>query len=106
MAGRSSVSWAPGTASALDASAIDGGEDVRATGVFRPFVDGRRLTFIREGGEDAPITDRETGSTWAVLGEAVDGPLAGRRLEPVTHGDHFWFARAAFSPETTTWRAS
>ncbi|CAN5504084.1 DUF3179 domain-containing protein [soil metagenome] len=100
------VVWVPGTVSALDASAIDEGEDVGATGVFRPFMDGQRLTFARDGGEDAPITDRETGSTWSVLGQAVDGPLAGSRLEPVTHGNHFWFAWAAFSPETTIWVAS
>jgi hypothetical protein len=99
------VFWAPGTLSALDASAIDESEDVGATGVFRPFVDGRRLTFVRDGGEDAPITDPETGSTWSVLGGAVDGPLSGSRLEPVTHGNHFWFAWAAFSPETTIWVA-
>jgi hypothetical protein len=33
-------------------------------------------------------------------GEALDGPLAGERLEAVTHLDTFWFAWAAFLPET------
>ena len=32
-------------------------------------------------------------------------PLAGRQLEPVVHGNHFWFAWAAFAPETTVWTA-
>jgi hypothetical protein len=97
--------WAPGTASALDAPSIDDGEDIGATGVFRPAVDGRRLTFQRESGEDAPIRDRETGSTWSITGIAVGGELKGSRLEPFVHGDHFWFAWAAFAPETTIWTA-
>ena len=97
------VFWAPGTASALDRSAIDEGEDVGATGVFLPDVEGRTLTFIRLGGEDGPITDRETRSTWSITGRAIDGPLVGTQLRPVVHGNHFWFAWAAFAPETTIW---
>jgi len=99
------VLWSPGTASALDNAIIDGSRDIGATGVFRPVVDGRRLTFTRDVGADAPIRDRETGSTWSVAGVAVDGTLKGSRLEPVVHGDHFWFAWAAFSPQTTIWTA-
>jgi len=99
------VFWSPGTASALDASDIDAGQDVGATGVFRPVVDGRVLTFDRDGGEDAPITDRETGSTWSITGEATAGALESARLAPVVHGNHFWFAWAAFAPETTIWTA-
>jgi len=99
------VFWVPGTASALDGPAIDESEDIGATGVFRPIVDGRSLTFARDGGEDGPIVDRETGSTWMVTGVAIDGELEGSTLEPVVHGDHFWFAWAAFAPETTIWTA-
>jgi hypothetical protein len=100
------VFWTPGTASALNGPNIDESKDIGATGVFRPLLDGRRLTFAREGGEDAPIRDEETGSTWSILGIAVDGELEGSRLEPVVHADHFWFAWAAFAPETTIWTAS
>ncbi|NUR07391.1 MAG: DUF3179 domain-containing protein, partial [Nocardioidaceae bacterium] len=46
----------------------------------------------------------ESGSRWNVLGEAVAGPLRGRRLEPVTHLDTFWFAWVAFQPGTTLHR--
>lgn len=99
------VFWVPGTASALDSSAIDEGRDVGATGVFRPSADGRVLSFERLGGEEAHITDRETGSTWSVTGLATAGPLAGTQLEAVPHGNHFWFAWAAFAPETTIWTA-
>jgi hypothetical protein len=76
-----------------------------STGVFRPVVDGRRLTFVRNGGPGTPITDTQTGSTWSVTGRAVDGPLAGGVQEPVVHGDHFWFAWVAFSPDTRVWSA-
>ena len=99
------VFWTPGTASALDGPNIDGNKDIGSTGVFRPAVARRQLTFGRDGGQDAPIRDRETGSTWSIAGIATEGELAGTRLEPVVHGDHFWFAWAAFSPETTIWTA-
>jgi hypothetical protein len=99
------VFWMPGTASALDTGAIDDGRDTGATGAFRPVLDGQALTFERAGGEEAPIRDRETGSTWSITGEAVAGPHAGARLEPVVHGNHFWFAWAAFEPDTTVWTA-
>ncbi len=99
------VFWVPGTASALDAPVIDAGDDVGATGVFLAGVDGDPLTFRRDGGEDTPITDVETGSTWSITGIATAGPLAGAQLEAVPHGNHFWFAWAAFSPETTIWTA-
>ncbi len=87
----------PGTTSALDAGDITGGRDVGATGVFRPSVDGRALTFTRaEGG----FVDAETGSRWDIFGAAVAGPLQGARLEVIEHVDTFWFAWAAFAPAT------
>ena len=61
------------------------------------------LTFERLGPPGTPITDRETGSTWSITGLAIDGPLAGAQMAPVVHGDHFWFAWAAFAPDTTIW---
>ncbi len=99
------VFWAPGTASALDAASIDAGRDVGATGVFVPIADGQRLMFSRTGGRDGVITDAETGSTWSVTGQATAGPLAGSRLEPVVHGNHFWFSWVVFQPETEIWSA-
>jgi hypothetical protein len=95
--------WQPGAVSALDAYYIDESEDIGATGVFSAVVDGRALTFTRDVGENAPVTDLETGSTWDVTGRAIDGPLAGTTLEPTGHGDHFWFAWAAFVPHTSIW---
>jgi len=97
------VLWEPGSASALGSAIIDESEDIGSTGVFSSILDGQQLTFTRDGGEDGAITDEQTGSRWNVTGRAIDGPLAGSALEPVVHADHFWFAWAAFAPETRIW---
>ena len=87
----------PGTASAMDRAVIAEGRDVGSANVFRPVVDGRRLTFTAT---EEGFVDQETGSTWDLFGRAVDGPLEGSRLETVVHGTHFWFAWSSFQPET------
>jgi len=91
------VFWSPGTSSALDAREIARGRDVGATGVFVPQLDGRSLTFSPAG--PGRFRDKETGSTWDILGRAVEGELAGQRLPAVPHGNHFWFAWSVFQPE-------
>ena len=91
------VFWQGGTASALDQAEIAGSRDVGASGVYKPEVDGRGLTF---SWEDDAFVDRETGSRWSVLGQAIAGPLQGKQLTSVVHADHFWFAWAAFKPAT------
>ena len=92
------VFWAPGTASAVDNSTIAKGRDVGSTGVFDRRLEGRTLRFTPDG--DARFTDRETRSTWNILGRAIDGPLTGKQLIPIVHGNHFWFAWGVFKPET------
>ena len=91
------VFFQPGTTSALDRSTIADARDVGASGVFRPEAAGQTLTFRADGEK---IIDNETGSRWNVLGKAVDGSLAGEELSPIVHGAHFWFAWAAFQPDT------
>ena len=91
------VFHAGGTASALDNPIIFRSEDVGATGVFDPNLNGQLLTFIKDGDV---ITDEQSGSTWNIIGRAIDGPLAGEQLTPIVHGDHFWFSWAAFRPDT------
>ena len=96
--GRDVVVWRkPGTASALDDSDLPNGRDVGAIGAFEPVVDGQHLTF--EATKDG-FRDHETGSSWDVLGRATSGALGGRQLTPVEHVDTFWFAWAAFQPNT------
>jgi hypothetical protein len=86
-----------GTSSALGHGFIAQGADIGATGVFDPRLGDQKLTFIRQGEE---ILDLETGSSWDILGRAFSGPLTGEQLTPIVHGDHFWFAWAAFKPDT------
>ena len=88
----------PGLASALDSSVISKGRDIGAVAVFERQLGDQLLTF--SANEDGTFSDAETGSAWDILGEAIDGPLAGEQLTPVLHFDHFWFAWAAFFPTT------
>ncbi|HXF63294.1 MAG TPA: DUF3179 domain-containing protein [Caldilineaceae bacterium] len=88
----------PGMASALDSRTISEGRDVGSIAVFERRVAGRTLTFRAAG--DGTFTDAETGSAWTLLGQAIDGPLAGQALPQLLAFDHFWFAWAAFHPTT------
>ena len=90
-----------GTTSALDASSIADSRDVGAAGVFDASLDGQMLTFSVQDGK---IVDEGTGSVWDILGRAVEGPLAGKSLSPVVHGNHFWFAWAVFKPDTIVYQ--
>lgn len=92
------ILFKPGARSALGAQSIADAADVGATGVFDPNLDGKKLRFRAEGEH---FVDRETGSVWNILGEAIDGPLAGKKLTPIVHANHFWFTWAAFKPDTT-----
>jgi hypothetical protein len=93
-----SIFWKAGTASAVDNGIIAAGKDVGATGVFLREVEGQVLTFSANG--DGTFTDQETGSTWDILGLATAGSLAGTQLKAIPHHDTFWFAWAAFVPDT------
>ena len=91
------VFFQPGTKSAVDSGVIAFSKDVGATGVFDPSVDGEVLTFKAMGDD---IVDEQTGSVWNIVGEAISGPLSGTSLTPIVHANHFWFAWAAFKPQT------
>jgi len=96
------VFWRSGTRSVLDTPLIADAHDVGSAGVFVPEVDGRRLEFT---GSAEGARDRETGSSWTVLGLAIAGPLKGARLVPVTHAASLWFAWSAFRRATTVFGA-
>lgn len=86
---RSLVVWhRPGLAAA-------GGEDIGTVSVFDAEVDGRVLHF-RPYGDG--FVDDETGTWWTVLGHAVHGPLAGRRLIRQPFLDTYWFVWSGFRP--------
>jgi len=87
-----------GTASAVDASRINRGRDIGTAVVYSRRVGDRTLTFRLEGTDS--YRDEQTKSLWSFFGEASEGPLKNESLEPVVHYMPFWFAWAAFSPET------
>lgn len=96
------VLWSKGTTSALGALDIASAADIGAAVAFDPRVDGRRLTFAPAA--DRTFRDTETGSTWTITGRATAGPLAGSQLATVPHTTQFWFAWAAFYPNTAIWQ--
>ena len=87
-----------GVASALGDRFIDNARDTGAAGMYEATLDGRRLRFVADGADG--LRDEETGSTWNAFGEAIAGELAGRKLRWINAFPHFWFAWAAFHPET------
>lgn len=94
------VFWEPGVTSALDQPEIAASKDVGMAAAFNPVVNGEELTFTRES---ETFRDEQTGSTWNIAGQAISGELEGERLEEYVGGAHFWFAWAAFQPETGVW---
>jgi hypothetical protein len=97
------VFWKEGTASALDKSSIAASRDVGSTAVYERRLDGQTLTFTWNG---AAFQDQETGSTWDLFGQAIAGPLAGKSLKPLLSHEYFWFAWAAFRPDTMIYRSA
>lgn len=92
------IFYQPGQVSALDRSIIENSKEVGSAHMYMPEVNGQKLTFTHQG---ETIIDRETGSQWDVFGRAVAGELEGAQLEPILSHPHFWFAWAAFRPDTT-----
>lgn len=95
------VFWKSGTTSALDDVDIATSRDVGAAAAYSGRLDDKVLRFsIRDGA----IIDRQTGSTWNLLGRAIEGRLSGRSLGPLEATDSFWFDWAAFHPDTEIWQ--
>jgi hypothetical protein len=98
------VMWgAPDTADALDGEQIAQSRGIGTGVAYHATVDGSRLTF-EPTGQDR-FVDAETGTTWNLLGHAVEGPLSGTRLEVATHRNEFWFVWQSFFPDAPVWTA-
>jgi len=71
-------------------------------------VEGQVLTFEAVEGEGFPfrLRDLETGSLWTLDGQAVEGELAGARIEPRRTFSAMWFAWAAFNRGTEIFQPS
>ncbi len=88
---------APGLASSLDSASIAEGKPITSTRAFLSTTEAQALTFRKDGDD---FLDSQTGSRWTINGKATRGPLRGRQLTPIAHIDTFWFAWAAFRPDT------
>jgi len=71
------------------------GESIGTGIAFVSEVDGEVLSFDPLG--PVTFTDVATGSTWNLLGAAIDGPLAGAQLDTALHQNEFWFAWSTFN---------
>ena len=91
-----------GMASPLDTARIEEGRSIPAATAFSRSLGERTLEFELRGGK---YVDTATGSEWNLLGEAVAGPLKGKRLPQLESGVHFAFAWLAFNPESEIVRA-
>ncbi len=71
-------------------------------------VDGQKLTFDSIASESAIfpfyMKDNGTGSSWNLLGEALDGELKGKQLQQVPSHNAFWFAWATFWQDSETFQ--
>lgn len=92
------------TADPLDEPELAQGQAIGVGVAYERRVNGRLLTFGAE--RDDAFVDNETGSLWNLLGQALEGPLKGQRLPPVVHGNHLWFAWAAFNPDGPVYEGS
>lgn len=79
-------------------------EDGRSVRGFRRVVDGRELQlFAKPGSKPLRLVDDATASEWSFAGEALSGPLAGKRLEPVFVLLDYWFDWRTYNPKTAVY---
>ena len=77
------------------------GGDGRSIRAYEARLDGLPLEFIRPAeGEPGIVVDVGSGSRWSFQGEAISGPLAGRRLVPVYLLLDYWFDWYTYHPKT------
>jgi hypothetical protein len=88
--------------SALDAGTIASSRLIPAANGFDRRIDDRVLNFELSGDN---VVDRETGTQWNGLGQAVAGPLKGKRLIGIDAGAHFAFAWLSFRPDSEIYKS-
>ncbi len=75
------------------------GADGKSIRAFEARLDSLELEFIRPAAaEPGMVVDVGTGSRWSFRGEALSGPLAGKRLTPVYLLLDYWFDWSTYHP--------
>ncbi len=91
------VFWKSGTNTPLYSQYIAEARDAGSAAVYSRETAGQTLTF---SATEEGFVDEKTGSVWNIFGTAVSGPLAGTQLTSLNGNEFFWFAWAAFRPDT------
>lgn len=78
------------------------GPDDRSVRVFDRAVDGSVLELVADA--SGRLRDLATGTAWSFSGEAVEGPLAGKRLQKIHALLEYWFDWRTYHPNTTLHR--
>ncbi len=86
-----------GIASAVDQKLIRESKDTLTAAAYSRVVDDYVLDFKLAGAE---IIDTQTRSSWNLFGEAVAGPLRGKRLLKLDRGVYFAFVWLDFYPQS------
>lgn len=80
------------------------GPDGRSVRAFDRRVEGRELQLFLKPATSPPVlVDSETASTWSFAGEALSGPLQGKKLSKVYVLKDYWFDWKAYNPETSVY---
>ena len=69
-----------------------------AGAAYMPRVEGQSLSFVAV---DNGFRDEQSGTMWDFAGRAIEGDLAGSKLERLPSKTTFWFAIVAAEPEIT-----
>ena len=81
--------------------------DGKSVRTFVRRLDGEAVEFYRKPGDDGRLLliDATSGSTWDFSGAAIEGPLTGRKLEPIQNITEYWFDWKKYHPDTGTYLA-
>lgn len=90
-----------GTLSVLDRGNISESRQIPSATAFNRQLNNETIDFKAKDGK---IIDSKTQSQWNLLGQAINGPLKGRKLKPAKSGVHFAFAWLAFNPDSKIYK--
>lgn len=80
--------------------------DGKSVRCFDRTMDGEALDLYRKAEtESLRLVDAQTGSEWDFAGQALSGPLAGRKLLRIQTLKDFWFDWQLYHPETSIYSA-